>query len=281
MVIPPITALEFRQISTLLREQCGLHLQEDQAYLIETRLGDLVRDLGLAGYGELYLGLRYEPDRFLPRVINLMTTNETQWFRDESCWNAVEKAILPGLLAKLARDGQRIKIWVAGCSTGQEAYSLAILIDEVCQRRQMPELARYFDIQAMDISQAALEVARAGRYNSFDINRGLSRIRRERYFEHQADGFWLLRPNIRLRVRFEAINLTHDFAGLGTFDLIFCRNVTIYFTLPVRERILLAMIAMLAPGGALLLGATESLWGRKGNFKAVEFEGCVYIQANN
>lgn len=277
MAIPPITPLEFQQLSVLLRDQCGLYLQEDQAYLIETRLRDFVQSLGLAGYGELYLRLRYEPERLLPTVINLMTTNETLWFRDESCWNAVEKAILPALLQKLERGSGRVKVWIAGCSTGQEAYSLAMLIDEVCLKRGSPELARYFDIQAMDISLAALDLARSGRYNDFDIRRGLSEARRGRYFERQADNRWLLRPHIRLRVRFDAINLTRDFSWLGKFDLIFCRNVTIYFTPPVRERILAQMAAMLEPGGALLLGATESVWGGRGSFRTVEFEGCIFI----
>jgi chemotaxis protein methyltransferase CheR len=277
--IRPITELEFRQLSQLLRDQCGLHLHDDQSYLIETRLGDFVQSLGLRSYGELYSRLQHEPEKLLPGVINLMTTNETLWFRDESCWNAVEKAILPALFEKAERDGRRIKIWIAGCSTGQEAYSLAILIDELCRRRQQPELVRHFHIQAMDISQTALEVARAGRYNNFEIKRGLSLVRRNHYFERLDDGYWMLRPDIRLRVHFDAVNLTHSLAHLGTFDLIFCRNVTIYFAPPIRDRILSDMAAMLEPGGSLLLGATEPLWERKGSFRTVEFEGCVYINA--
>jgi len=271
----PITSAEFEQIRKLLNERCGIFLHEDQHYLIQTRLSDFVENLGLKNFGELLTRLQAEPEQLLPSVINLMTTNETQWFRDASCWNALEKAILPPLFKKAAR-GDEIKIWVAGCSTGQEAYSLAILIDEFCLAKKQPELARYFSIQAMDISEKALQTARSGSYNAFEINRGLSRARMDKYFD-QTDGYWLLRPNIRLRVHFETINLTHDFSHLGRFDLILCRNVTIYFTTEVRNKILSRMASMLTPGGSLLLGATESLWQHRDTFKTVEFEGCIYV----
>lgn len=274
----PITPLEFKQLGQLLHDQCGLCLQHDQDYLVETRLKDFAEGLGLNTYGELYARLQAEPERLLPGLINLMTTNETLWFRDESCWNALAKALLPPLLERAASEGKPPRLWVAGCSTGQEAYSLAILIDELCKQRQQPGLARRFHIQAMDISQTALETARAGVYNNFEINRGLSPARRDAYFEPQGNG-WALRPNIRLRVHFDTINLMHGFAHLGTFDLILCRNVTIYFTPAIRERTLAAMATMLEPGGALLLGATETLWDKKAAFHTEEFEGCVYIKA--
>lgn len=275
----PLTTIEFKQLSTLLHDQCGLYLQEDQAYLVETRLREFVQELGLQSYGELYSCIRNEPEKLLPSVINLMTTNETLWFRDDSCWNALEKAIVPPLLKKIENDrSSRIKIWIAGCSTGQEAYSLAILIDELCRRRYKPELARSFDIHAMDISQAALHIARTACYNTFELNRGLSALRREHYFEQQEEHYWVVRPNIRLRVQFEAINLTQNFTHLGMFHLILCRNVTIYFTRTIRDHILSNMATMLEPGGVLMLGATEPLWSKKSRFKVKEFEGCVYIQ---
>jgi chemotaxis protein methyltransferase CheR len=274
----PITPLEFKQISKLLHDQCGINLRDDQNYLVQTRLSEFSESLGLHSFGQLFSRLQFEPEKLLPAVINLMTTNETLWFRDESCWNALEKSILPPLFKKLERTQQDIKIWIAGCSTGQEAYSLAILIDELCQQQKHPELARRFSIQAMDISQSALEIARTAQYNDFEIKRGLSLKRRDKYFEQHPSKVWVLRPNIRLRVNFAAINLTHDFSRLGMFDLILCRNVTIYFTPAVRSKILSTMVKMLTPEGALLIGATESLWGNRGDFKEVEFEGCVYVK---
>lgn len=271
-----ITALEFKQLSKLLHDQCGIYLQEDQDYLVQTRLSDFVESLGLQSVGQLITRLHSEPEKLLPNIINLMTTNETLWFRDNSCWNALEKAILPELFKKIAQ-GYAIKIWVAGCSTGQEAYSLAILIDELCQAKNRLELVRYFSIQAMDISEKALHTARLANYNSFEINRGLSLARRNKYFEQTSHNNWLLRPHIRLRVHFDTINLTRDFSRLGHFDLILCRNVTIYFTPQVRNQILSTMVNMLTPEGVLLLGATESLWHQRNNFKTAEFEGCLYI----
>lgn len=273
-----ITTLEFQQISKLLHDQCGINLQDDQEYLVQTRLSGFAESLGLHTFSQLFSRLQFEPEKLLPTVINLMTTNETLWFRDESCWNALEKSLLPPLFRKLAQGEHEIKIWVAGCSTGQEAYSLAILIDELCQQQGRPELARRFSIQAMDISEDALEIARAAQYNDFEIKRGLSIARRDRYFEQQAHNLWVLRPNIRLRVHFEAINLTRDFSSLGVFELILCRNVTIYFSAPVRSKILSSMMRMLKSDGALLIGASESLWGNRSEFRAVEFEGCVYVK---
>ncbi len=274
-----ITPAEFKEISQLLHEQCGIKLNDDHDYLVQTRLSHFAESLGLNTFAQLTARLRATPDKLLPSVISLMTTNETLWFRDESCWNALEKAILPVLLDKLTDSHEYIKIWVAGCSTGQEAYSLAILIDELCNKLQRPELARRFHIRAMDISEAALATARTARYNNFEIKRGLSVTRRNKYFEATGDNQWVLRPNIRLRVHFDTINLTRDFSHLGKFDLILCRNVTIYFTPQTRQHILSTMVSMLTRQGALLIGATESLWDQKNKFNTVEFEGCMYIKA--
>jgi chemotaxis protein methyltransferase CheR len=277
----PITPAEFKEISSFLRDQCGVHLSDDQDYLVQTRLSHFAKELGVENFAGLTARLRASPGKLLPTAINLMTTNETLWFRDESCWNALEKAILPPLLDSLDTHNGAIKIWIAGCSTGQEAYSLAILIDEMCSRLKSPSWARRFDIRAMDISAAALAIARAAGYNNFEIKRGLSVARRDRYFECTENNYWVLRPNIRLRVHFEPINLIHDFSHLGKFDLILCRNVTIYFTREMRDAILSAMVNMLTPQGALLIGATESLWGQKNYFNAQKFEGCLYIKAGD
>jgi chemotaxis protein methyltransferase CheR len=274
----PLTQLEFKQISQLLHEQCGIYLQDDQQYLVQTRLTDFAHNLGFNSFTQLINQLQNQPDKLLPTVINLMTTNETLWFRDNSCWNALEKSILPPLFNNKIAQGKEVTIWIAGCSTGQEAYSLAILIDELCKAKQKPELARLFSIRAMDISQTALQTAREAIYNSFEINRGLSISRRDKYFEQSSPNTWVLRPSIRLRVHFDTINLSRDFSNLGQFDLILCRNVTIYFTSAIRQKILSTMVTMLNSGGALLLGATESLWNQRNEFKTVEFEGCIYIR---
>ena len=274
-----ITFTEFEQIRQLLHDQCGINLNDDQDYLVQTRLSHFAQSLGLYSFSELTALLHKAPEKYLPTVINLMTTNETLWFRDESCWNALEKDILPKLLKKQQHTKAAIKVWIAGCSTGQEAYSLAILIDELSTKINQPDTARYFHIQAMDISQAALDIARTARYNDFEIKRGLSLIRRHKYFDLDKDNYWALRPNIRLRVHFDTINLTRDFSALGQFDLILCRNVTIYFTPETRHKILLTMTQMLTKQGVLLIGATESVRGQ-GEFNSTEFEGCIYLTAH-
>lgn len=274
-----ITENEFKNIRHLLHKQCGINLHDDHDYLVQTRLSEFTEDLGLRSFSELYSQLQFNPEKLLPNIINLMTTNETLWFRDDSCWNALKKNILPKLFKKLERSNEDIKIWIAGCSTGQEAYSLAILIDELCLQMNKPELTRRFYIQGMDISENALAIARAARYNSFEINRGLSLVRQQKYFELQQDNCWVLRPNIRLRVHFDAINLTRNFSHLGMFNLILCRNVTIYFTPEVRSKILSNMVNMLRLDGTLFIGSTESLWKQRAEMNAEEFEGCVYIKA--
>lgn len=269
----PISVTEFKQMSQWLHDQCGLFLRDNQEYLVQTRLGRFTEDLGLNSFSELNTLLRYAPEQYVSQVISLMTTNETLWFRDESCWNALEKDILPRLIQIQQRTNKIMRVWVAGCSTGQEAYSLVMLLDELCPK----EVAKRFQIYAMDISETALETARAARYNAFEMKRGLSLYRRNKYFEpdHQH---WTLCSDMRLRVQFDTINLTHDFSRLGQFDLILCRNVTIYFTPETRQRILLAMTTMLSEHGALLLGATESIRGLT-EINSSEFEGCIYLKA--
>ncbi len=273
-----ITAMEFKQLSQLLQAQCGIHLQAQQQYLVQTRLSDFTRRLGLTTFTQLITRLQCEPEKTLPMIISLMTTHETLWFREPACWNALEKSILPPLFAKLAHDSGKIKVWIAGCSTGQEAYSLAMLITELCQQRQQPELVKRFSIRAMDISLTALKTARVGEYSDFEVNRGLSLARRTRYFTQIEHNRWLLRPEIRLAVDFEVINLIEDFSGLGQFDLIFCRNVTIYFAANVRRQVLSKMVNMLTADGALFIGAGEALWDKTAELAWVEFEGCVYIK---
>ncbi|MEY4767548.1 MAG: hypothetical protein RL637_187 [Pseudomonadota bacterium] len=275
-----ITPLEFEQLSTLLYQQTGVYLQPTQTYLIETRLSRLILQLGLNSVSQLLNRLHSDP-KLLPRLISLMTTHETLWFRDFSCWNALEKAILPTFLQQIAHRKQLIKIWCAGCSTGQEAYSLAILIDELCRKQQRIDWVHYFSIRAMDICENVLETAKQAQYNRFEMERGLSMQRRLQYFQNHAHGHWQLIPEIRHRVFFESINLIHDFSHLGEFDLILCRNVTIYFKPEVRQYILMKMATMLKSKGALFIGATESLAKSIGEVNLMEFENCVYIQSKN
>lgn len=268
----PISIAEFKQISQWLHEQCGLFLRDDQDYLVQTRLGHFAKSLGLSSFAELHTLLKRSPEKYVSQVISFMTTNETLWFRDDSCWNALEKEILPRLIDIQQHTQKTMRIWVAGCATGQEAYSLAILLNELCSAH----VARQFQILAMDISQSALETARAARYNDFEIKRGLSVLRRDKYFDRDDDRYWVLRPNMRLRVQFDTVNLTHNFSHLGQFDLILCRNVTIYFTPTTRQKVLVAMTKMLTPHGVLLLGASESIHGLNA-IRSKECHGCMLL----
>ena len=278
MTMSPITCVEFQHIQRLLCEHCGIYLHDNQAYLVQARLSQYATRLGVRDFSELIAKLRANPEKLLPSIVNLMTTNETWWFRETSCWNALEKRILPDFIDQLSQQPIAfIRIWIAGCSAGQEAYSLAMLIDELCVSLQQPLLSRRFAIEAMDISQTALSIARHAIYTPAEMRRGLSQTRQDLYFTPIEGNYWQLTHPVRQRVQFKAINLARDFSHLGRYDLIMCRNVTIYFTQAVRQQVLLSMRQMLNPAGILLIGNSE-LWEKKEAFTLQEFEGCVYVQ---
>jgi chemotaxis protein methyltransferase CheR len=178
MRMSPITCVEFQQIQQLLCEHCGIYLHDNQAYLVQARLSHYASRLGAQNFSDLITKLHANPEKLLPNVVNLMTTNETWWFRETSCWNALEKRILPDFIDRLScRPIPFIRIWIAGCSAGQEAYSLAMLIDELCASLHQPQLSKRFAIEAMDISETALTIARHAIYSAAEMRRGLSPTR--------------------------------------------------------------------------------------------------------
>ncbi|MCP4697399.1 MAG: hypothetical protein GY862_11185 [Gammaproteobacteria bacterium] len=274
----PITHEEFSKIRDILKVNCGVALNDDQEYLVETRLAGLGKEIGAANFSELFDSLLASRERLLPKVIHLLTTHETFWFRDNSCWNTLERFILPKMFKRLEAGALEIRIWSTGCSTGQEPYSLAILIDELCRMRGTPEYAEKFSILGMDISEAAISAARTANYSTFDINRGLSEHRRNIYFVPEGKK-WRLREDIRCRVEFGSINLMEDFKRLGLFDIVLCRNVIVYFSPELREKTIVGISRVMAENAMLLLGAAESLYGCcPDKLKKIEFEGGIYHQ---
>lgn len=274
--IEPLTVPEFNKIRDLLVSVCGIELKADQDYLVETRLTELASEVGVKNFGELHRAIIADP-KLLPKVVDLMTTNETLWFRDTSCWLTLKEEILPKLFAKLAAGTPQIRVWSAASSTGQEGYSLAILIDEESKRIGKPELAKRFEILGTDISNGAIFLARQARYDSFTVSRGLSEQRRDNYFQFVKNGYQLV-DAIRQRVKFEHFNLMENFKPLGRFDLVFCRNVAIYFSKDFKEELFRKIAGTLNPDGIMLLGATESLFGLKTPFENQSFGNGVYYQ---
>jgi chemotaxis protein methyltransferase CheR len=278
VTIKPITPLEFTKIKNLLKEYCGVALGDDQAYLVETRLAELSKEIGIKTFSELYDRISADSEHLLLEVTHLLTTHETSWFRDSSFWNILEKSILPKMFEELNTHKRIIKIWSAGCSTGQEPYSLAILIDEMCRQRGLLNEVNRFYILGMDISKFAISTATTGLYNTFDTKRGLSEQRRSFYFKPIGHK-WQLREDIRQRVKFRQINLMNNFAHLGSFDMVLCRNVIVYFSPEFRKMMISKIVDVLAKEGLLFLGASESLYGYyPDKLKKIEFERGVYMK---
>ena len=263
--IQPLTEHEFNKIRDLLRSVCGIDLKPDQDYLVETRLTELALEIKAETFGDLHRAIIADPE-LLPKVVDLMTTNETLWFRDDSCWATLEKAIIPRLMEKISK-GQKVRIWSAASSTGQEAYSLIMLLTETLERANKLNYFSSIEIVGTDISQAALFLAKNGRYDPFTISRGLSIERKERFFTEDGMAFTIA-PEIRGQVKFQTYNLMDSFAPLGKFDLVFCRNVAIYFSKDFKEELFAKIAQTLTPTGVMILGATESLFGLKTDFDA-------------
>lgn len=246
---------DFEYMATLLRNRAGIVLGEDKTYLLETRLMAVARKHGLSSPDQIPAALRNGCPRLEADVIEAMTTNETLFFRDRHPFDALQRDILPNVIA-LREQSKCLRIWSAACSTGQEPYSIAMLI-----RDYFPLLSNWqLEIVATDLSPAVLGRARDGLYTNFEVQRGLPVQLLVRHFE-QIGEMWRIRPELRRMVTFREFNLLDDPAGLGTFDIIFCRNVLLYFDVQTKRAILERMSQRLRTGGALLLGASETVYG--------------------
>jgi chemotaxis protein methyltransferase CheR len=252
----------FDRLRQVVYQHCGLVVPDDKEYLIRDRLGAVVKERSLRNFDDLCDRLlRGSDPSLLESVIDSVTTQETSFFRDAHVFDALTTDVIPNLAASSGAAHGRLRIWSAGVSTGQEAYSLAILAQEfVAGWRNASGPDTKFSILGSDISAAALRIAQAGVYEAREMSRGLSPARVQQYFE-DTGGTCRVRESTRRLVEFRRINLAESFTSLGSFDLICCRNVLIYFDQPTRQRICRQFHAMLAEGGRLLLGSAENLYG--------------------
>ena len=278
-MVEPLKSHEFDNIRDMLESVCGIVLKNDQDYLVETRLSELANEIGVTDFGALYRKVTAD-ESLLARVVDAMTTNETLWFRDDSCWKTLGEKIIPDLINKIKKDQATVRIWSAASSTGQEPYSLSILIDELTQQFGNQGLSSKFQIIATDISPTVLEMAKKARYDQFTIGRGLSKVRLEKYFT-QGKNHWELKPEIQSRVEFRKFNLLESFFLLGKFDLVLCRNVAIYFSSDFKQDLFQKISSALNSDGLMILGATESLFGLKTNFESLSFETGMYHKVKN
>jgi chemotaxis protein methyltransferase CheR len=250
-----VTPPDYEYLRKLLRDHSGLDLSADKQYLIESRLLPLSRKAGLSGISELVQKMKGGSASIITQVVEAMTTNETFFFRDKTPFDHFRASIIPEILA--ARAGRKsIRIWCAAGSTGQEPYSLAM-----CLKEMGATLAGWrLEIIATDLSQEVLEKSKAGIYSQFEVQRGLPIQLLVKYFK-QTGEFWQINADIRAMVQHRQLNLLHDFSQLGTFDVIFCRNVLIYFDQDTKINIFNRLAKITEADGFLVLGAAETVVG--------------------
>ncbi|MCJ2063347.1 protein-glutamate O-methyltransferase CheR [Methylobacterium sp. J-088] len=251
-----MTELEFEFLRGFLKQRSGLALTAEKRYLVESRLTPICRRCGLGSLGELISALKLGRNGALERsVVEAMTTNETFFFRDRIPFDLFRDTLLPEALIRNA-SRRRLRIWCAASSTGQEPYSLAMLLQEAAPR--MP--GWQVEIVATDISTEVIEKAKAGLYSHFEVQRGLPVQWLIKYF-NQVGEQWQIAQSLRNMVDYRQLNLLQSFTMFGQFDIIYCRNVLIYFDAPTKSDVLARLAAQLAPEGALLLGAAETVIG--------------------
>jgi len=256
-----VTPLDYEFLRKLLRERSGLDLSSDKQYLVESRLIPLARRVGLSGIAELVAKIKAGSEALTSEVVEAMTTNETFFFRDKIPFDHLRETILPALLR--ARASRRsLRIWSAASSTGQEPYSIAMRLKEFGAA-----LAGWrVEILATDLSQGVLEKSRAGIFSQFEVQRGLPIQMLVKHFT-QVGELWQLNADIRAMVQHRQLNLMQDFSHLGTFDVIFCRNVLIYFDPDTKAVIFDRLAKAIEPDGMLVLGAAESVVGISDAFR--------------
>jgi chemotaxis protein methyltransferase CheR len=265
---------DFNLLAKLIRDKSGLNLTKDKGYLLESRLLPVARQHGLKALEELVMRLRSRPDNALIRdIVEAMTTNESFFFRDVKPFDQFKAVVLPHLLATKAAS-RGIRIWSAACSSGQEPYSLAMILKEEKARLQGWNI----EIVATDLSTQILSKAQAGLYAQFEVQRGLPIQLLVKYFKQVGDR-WQVDQSIRDMVRFRPLNLLEDFASLGTFDVVFCRNVLIYFDQPTKTQVLERISRQMSAQGFLFLGGAETVVGITAKFQTMANQRGLYQQA--
>lgn len=260
-----MTPEEFAFVCRLVRDRSAVVLDAGKEYLVESRLAPLAAELRFGSVGELIAALRDSRSETLgTRVVEAMVTTETLFFRDRVPFETLRTTVLPDLIARRATE-RTLNVWSAACSTGQEPYSFVLLL-----RQHFPELSEWtVNVLATDLSGAVLAKAREGRYNQTEINRGLPAALLVRHFE-QAGAVWQLRADVRAAVEFRELNLARPWPPLPALDLVFLRNVMIYFAPETKSQILARVARVLAPDGYLLLGAAETVLNLDSPFARAE-----------
>lgn len=268
-----ISSSDFNAISQLVRQRAGIVLEPGKEYLVESRLLPLARAEGFASLADLVAELRRLPtNRLHDKVVEAMTTNETSFFRDVHPFETLRTTIIPQLLSRRATE-RRLRFWCAACSSGQEPYSIALVL-----REYFPQLSQWeVSILATDISESMLSRARAGCYTQLEVNRGLPAALLVKYFQRQGM-MWQVKEEVRRLVEFRSLNLMDSWSLLPPMDIIFMRNVLIYFDVETKKTILGKVRRSLRPDGYLFLGGAETTTNLDEGYEVVRFDKTVCYQ---
>ena len=267
---------DFHFVVDFLRQRSAISIGPGKEYLVESRLAPLARDIGLSDVNAL-IGVLRRPavdPAVRDRVVEAMTTNETSFFRDQHPFNALRDALVPEAMKRNSAT-RRLSVWSAASSTGQELYSIAMTLDA-----HFPELAGW-DVRLLgtDLSPSVLNRARAGRFSPLEVNRGLPAHMMVQYFD-RVGAEYEIAARLRAWCTFQLLNLAEPWPLLGPFDIVFCRNVLIYFEVPVRRAILDRIRRVLTPGGCLILGGSETTLGVVDGYTA-DRVGNTVVYRNN
>lgn len=264
---------EYKAFQVFLESACGIVLGDNKHYLVNSRLSKLMRNEGIDTLQDLIEKIQKSlgVNPLKNKIIEAMTTNETLWFRDGFPFEILPETIFTEFKEK---KKNQVKILSAACSSGQEPYSISMIAEEFTKKNFGANMK--FQIVGVDIDQAILNNAREAKYEDMALARGLSEDRKKRYFTQQ-DKYWQVNMDIRSRVSFREQNLMQSYASLGKFDVIFCRNVLIYFSAELKKDILTRIATALNPGGYLFLGASESIVQYSDRFNMIRTpKGVVY-----
>ena len=263
----------YHQFRTFLEQQCGIVLGENKQYLVKSRLAPLMAKFDVASLDELVSRTLLPIERQLrAAVIDAMTTNETLWFRDDYPFQLLSKKLLPDFVGRRTP----VKIWSAASSSGQEPYSIAMTVLEY-QQRNPGAFPGGVQVIGTDISSTMLEHCKYGHYDNLALARGLSAERKRQFFDNGDNGMLKVKDHVKSMVNFRPLNLLNSYSLMGRFDIVFCRNVLIYFAPEIKSQIIAQIHGVLNPSGYLFLGASESLSGLNQNFSMLRCNpGIVY-----
>ncbi len=271
---------DFCRFRDYLEKISGIHLPDNKEYLITTRLRKIMQEQDIESINRLLSVLDGTPGRggLHEKIVDAMTTNETFWFRDNYPFEYFRRQLLPELFS--SKTTGNVKVWCAACSSGQEPYSIAIVADEVATSSSQ-YAHRKVDIVATDISKSMLERCKTGIYDKLEITRGMSDARMRKHFHQVEQDQWQVDDQVSRRVTFKPLNLMESFNSLGKFDIIFCRNVLIYFNPELKSDILKRLHQQLLPGGILFLGASEGLGNNSHLFEMIQCQPGIAYRAIN